>query len=193
MADYTEAFEVSGQVIHMSKKTPSIPFTSNVKALFPALTEAQIARIRAHGNSRQVRRGDVLVEPGQHSVHLFIVLSGEIEVVRPTGTSEDLVAVFQHGMFTGEINVLSGRRSLVQIRASESGEVIDIDRQHLMALIQADSELSEIMLRAFILRRVEIIARGFGDAVLIGSSHCAGTLRVKEFLTRNGYPYTAVD
>src|SRR5262245_54733989 len=167
MADYTEAFEVSGQVIHMSKKTPSIPFTSNVKALFPALTAAQIARIREHGNLRQVHRGDVLVEPGQHSAHLFVVVSGEIEVVRPTGTSEDLVAVFQSGMFTGEINVLSGRRSLVQIRASESGEVIDIDRQRLMALIQTDSDLSDIMMRAFILRRVESIAHGFGDVVLI--------------------------
>jgi thioredoxin reductase (NADPH) len=177
----------------MSKRTPSIPTTSNVKALFPVLTEAQIARIRARGNLRQVQRGDVLMERGAHSVHLFVVVSGEIEVVRPSGTSEDLVAVFQHGMFTGEINVLSGRRSLVRVQASETGEVIDIDRQHLMALIQGDSELSDIMMRAFILRRVEIIAHNFGDAVLIGSSHCAGTLRIKEFLTRNGYPYTSVD
>src|SRR5262245_18894711 len=158
----------------MSKRTPSIPTTSNVKALFPVLTEAQIARIRARGSFRQVQRGDVLIKPGAPAAHIFVVVSGEIEVVRPTNTSEDLVAVFQHGMFTGEISVLSGRRSLVQIRASETGEVIDIDRHNLMGLIQGDSELSDIMMRAFILRRVEIIAHNFGDAVLIGSSHCAG-------------------
>jgi len=177
----------------MSKRTPVIPLTPNVKAMFPVLTAAQMARIQSRGTLRQVHRGDVLIEPGEHAAHLFVVVSGEIEVARRTQTSEDLVAVFQHGMFTGEINALSGRRSLVQVRASESGEVIDIDRQNLMTLIQADSELSDIMMRAFILRRVEIIAHGFGDVVLIGSSHCAGTLRIRDFLTRNGYPYAAVD
>jgi thioredoxin reductase (NADPH) len=89
--------------------------------------------------------------------------------------------------------MLSGRRALVRARASESGEAIELDREHLLALVQTDSELSEILMRAFILRRVELIAHGFGDVVLIGSSHCAGTLRVKEFLTRNAHPYTYID
>jgi len=161
--------------------------------MFPVLTPAQTSRLRARGNVRFVDRGQVLVERGEYTARLFVVLSGEIEVVRPTATSEDLVAVFQPGMFTGEINVLSGRRSFAQVRASESGEVIEIERQHLMTLVQADSELSDIMMRAFILRRVEMIARGFGDVILIGSSHCAGTLRIKDFLTRNGYPYASMD
>jgi thioredoxin reductase (NADPH) len=71
--------------------------------------------------------------------------------------------------------------------------VIELDREQLLALVQTDSELSEIIMRAYILRRVELIAHGFGDVVLIGSNHCAGTLRVKEFLTRNGHPYAYVD
>lgn len=71
--------------------------------------------------------------------------------------------------------------------------MIELDREHLLALVQTDSELSEIIMRAFILRRVELIAHGFGDVVIIGSSHCAGTLRVKEFLTRNGHPYSYLD
>ncbi len=142
---------------------------------------------------RPVNRGEVLLEAGEHSAHFFAVISGEIEVVRQSGTGEELVAVFQPGMFTGEVNMLSGRRSFVQLRASEPSEVVDVDRERLMELIQADSELSEILMRAFILRRVEIIAHGFGDVVLIGSNHCAGTLRIKEFLTRNGYPYSSVD
>jgi len=96
-------------------------------------------------------------------------------------------------MFTGEVNIPSGRRSFVQLRVSEPSEVVDVDRERLMELIQADSELSEILMRAFILRRVEIIAHGFGDVVLIGSNHCVGTLRVKDFLTRNGYPHSSVD
>jgi thioredoxin reductase (NADPH) len=89
--------------------------------------------------------------------------------------------------------MLSGRQALVSLRVGESGEVIDVKRDDLLALVQTDSELSDIFMRAFILRRVELIAHGFGDAVLIGSSFCQATLRVKEFLTRNGHPYTFVD
>ena len=89
--------------------------------------------------------------------------------------------------------MLSGRPGLVRIRATESGEVIEIDRGQLLLLVQTDSELGDIFMRAFILRRVELIARGFGDVVLVGSTHCSGTLRVKEFLTRNGHPYSYID
>ena len=71
--------------------------------------------------------------------------------------------------------------------------MIELDREHLLALVQTDSELSEILMRAFILRRVELIAQGLGDVVLVGSNHCSGTLRVKEFLTRNGHPYAYID
>jgi len=170
-----------------------MPTSPNTAAVFPVLTTAQMARIATHGRMRPVNRGEVLLEAGEHSAHFFAVISGEIEVVRQSGTGEELVAVFQPGMFTGEVNMLSGRRSFVQLRASEPSEVVDVDRERLMELIQADSELSEILMRAFILRRVEIIAHGFGDVVLIGSNHCAGTLRIKEFLTRNGYPYSSVD
>ncbi len=71
--------------------------------------------------------------------------------------------------------------------------MIELDREQLLALVQTDAELSEILMRAFILRRIELIAGGLGDVVLIGSMHCAGTLRVKEFLTRNGHPYHYID
>src|SRR5262249_13780062 len=76
---------------------------------------------------------------------------------------------------------------------SEDGEAIQLDREPFLALIQADAELSEILMRAFILRRLELIAHDLGDVVVIGSSHSAGTLRVKEFLTRNGHPFHYVD
>ena len=116
-----------------------------------------------------------------------------VEIVRPSGANETLVALYGPGQFTGEVNMLSGRPALLRVRASEAGEVIELDREHLLALVQTDSELSEIIMRAFILRRVELIAHGLGDVVLVGSNHCAGTLRVKEFLTRNGHPYSYID
>src|SRR5205814_4749997 len=80
-----------------------------------------------------------------------------------------------------------------RMRASQAGEVIELSREQMLALVQADSELSEILMRAFILRRVELIAHGMGDVVLVGSSHTAGTLRIKEFLMRNGHPYSYID
>ena len=73
----------------------------------------------------------------------------------------------------------------MRIRAITRGEVIELAREQLLGLIQTDTELSEIFMRAFILRRIELIASGYGDVVLIGSTHCAGTLGVKEFQTRN--------
>jgi len=89
--------------------------------------------------------------------------------------------------------MLSGRRGLVRIRAGEPSEVIEIDREDLLSLVQTDSELSDILMRAFILRRLQLIARGIGNVVLIGSIHSLDSLRIKEFLTRNGHPYSYID
>jgi thioredoxin reductase (NADPH) len=166
---------------------------SSIDRMFPTLTKAQIARIAALGHARQVHRGEVLVEAGELTARFFVVNSGQIEIVQSKGETEELVAVFLPGMFTGEVTMLSGRRGLARIRASESSEVIEVNREHLLGLVQTDSELSDILMRAFILRRVELIARALGDVVLVGSSHCSGTLRIKEFLTRNGHPYSFID
>jgi thioredoxin reductase (NADPH) len=161
--------------------------------IFPTLTAAQISRIVAHGHVRHIEQGEVLVDAGEPVTRLFVVTAGQIEVVRASEVNEETVAVFRPGMFTGEVAILSGRRGLAQIRATQSGEVIEVDREQLLSLVQTDSELGDILMRAFILRRSELIARGVSDVVLVGSIHCAGTLRVKEFLTRNGHPYSYID
>lgn len=124
---------------------------------------------------------------------MFVVKTGQVEVVQPSGASEKPVALFLPGQFTGEISILSGRPILVRVRAKEAGEVIEIDRDHLLQLVQTDSELSEIFMRAFILRRVELILQELGNVVLLGSDHSQGTLRIREFLGRNGHPYSYID
>jgi thioredoxin reductase (NADPH) len=167
--------------------------TSNREHLFPTLTDAQIARIGSHGRRRAITRGDVLVEVGDKVVPFFVVVSGELQILRPAGSSETLIVTHLPGQFSGEGNMITGRRSLARVRVSESGEVIELDREQVLSLVQTDAELSEILMRAFILRRTELIARGLGDVVVIGSTHCAGTLRVKEFLTRNGHPFAYID
>jgi len=97
------------------------------------------------------------------------------------------------GDFSGEVSILAGRRSLTTLRVGEPGEVVELDRDALLQLVQTDAELSEIFVRAFLLRRVALIAEGFGDVILVGSNHSSDTLRIKEFLTRNTYPYSAID
>jgi thioredoxin reductase (NADPH) len=176
---------------------PALPvpltFASSVERIFPTLTPAQVKRIAVHGRVRSIQAGEVLFEAGERVVPFFVVTSGRLEMVLPFGTTERLVTVYGPGQFTGEVNMLSGRPVLARSRASEAGEVIELDREHLVALVQTDSEIGEIIMRAFIIRRVELIAQGLGDVVVVGSNHCSGTLRVKEFLTRNGHPYAYID
>ena len=173
--------------------TLKLTIASPVDQMFPKLTPAQIKRVTIHGRVRSIKRGEVLIESGDRIVPFFVITAGQIEIVRPSGTSQTLITVHGPGQFTGEINMLSGRRSIARARVIESGEVVQLTRERILALVQTDTELGEIFMRAFIFRRVELIAHGLGDAVLIGSSHCAGTLRVKEFLTRNSHPYAYID
>jgi thioredoxin reductase (NADPH) len=175
-----------------TSEAPAAPDTRD-DSRFPTLTAAQIDRIAAHGRHRPIARGEVLVQAGVPNVHFFVVIAGRIEVVRTANEVESVVTVHSPGQFTGEVNMLSGRPSLVSVRVIEDGEVIDLMRDQLLLLVQTDAELSEIFMRAFILRRVALIAHEFGDVVLIGSDHSPGTLRIREFLTRNGNPYQNVD
>ena len=160
--------------------------------IFPRLTPAQVARVASHGRVRPVAAGEVLLEAGDPLTRMFVVTSGQVEAIR-LGDVEQLVAVFRVGQFTGEMHSLSGRPAMAQIRASEPGEVVEVQREDLLALVQTDSELSEILMRAFILRRIDLVAQSVGDVVLIGSTQSPGTLRAKEFLTLNGHPHTYVD
>ena len=179
------------RVIRRSRPSRSPSLASD--RVFPTLTPEQVSRIASHGRRRSTIRGDVLIEVGDKAVPVFVVISGELQALRPAEGGDTLIVSHQAGQFSGEANMISGRRALARLRVSEAGEVIQLDREQLLALIQTDAELSEILMRAFILRRLELIARHLGDVVVIGSAHCAGTLRAKEFLTRNGHPFQYID
>jgi len=178
----------------MSDARRGLPLTkSQREKIFPKLTSVQIDRIATRGHVRSMEEGEVLYEQGHRAAPLFVVISGELEVVRPSVPVETLITTYESGQFTGEVGTLSGRRSLFRVRATKPGKVIELDRQQMLALIQTDTELGEILMRAFILRRVELIAAGVGDIVLIGSAYSASTLRIKGFLMRNGQPYSNMD
>jgi thioredoxin reductase (NADPH) len=160
---------------------------------FPILTPAQIARLAPHGKRIAVHKGQILAEPGERHRKLFVVLSGSIEVVRPTMQGEQLVTVIVPGGFTGEMSTLRGVGSLARARVREDGELLAIPDDQLRTVVQTDARLSELFMRAFILRRVALVAAQQGDVILIGSRHSAGTLRVQQFLSRNAFPFVNLD
>jgi len=177
-----------------SQKTPWETISPEQREkLFPTLTPAQIARVAAHGKKRQASAGEVLVEQGDYNLPFVVVISGVLEVVRSTDAGEELIVAYGAGNFLGDVTMLSSRRSLMRARMRDAGEIIEIDRITLQGLVQSDAELGDIFMRAFILRRIELIAHGWGDVVVLGSNNSAGTLRIREFLSRNGHPYIDLD
>jgi thioredoxin reductase (NADPH) len=160
---------------------------------FPALTMPQIDRIRPSGKLRKVNAGEILFEPDDTVIPFFVLLSGNMAIVQPSLNGEREIATHGPGEFTGEIAMISGQRSLVRGRITEAGEVLQVGPKEFRSIIAKDAELNEIFMRAFILRRLALISKGNGNVIVLGSRHCSGTLRLREFLTRNAYPYTYVD
>jgi thioredoxin reductase (NADPH) len=165
----------------------------NQEQAFPALTPSQIDRIRPFGRIRQTTAGEILFEPGDATAHFFVLLSGALEIVQLTVQGERLIVTHQAGSFTGEMTSISGRGALARGRVSAAGEFLELTPEALRTLVARDGELSGIFMRAFILRRVMLISSGSGNAILLGSRHSAKTLRLREFLTRNGHPHTYID
>src|SRR3954466_6470247 len=161
--------------------------------MFPKLTAPQLARIAEHARRFATLAGEVLVEPGQGHHELMVVLSGSLEVGLPGPRGEEIVTLLMPGDFAGEMSTLRGVPGFARIRVRESGEVLAINEDSLRNLVQTDAEISEMCMRAFILRRMGLVASGQSDAMLLGSRHSPGTLRLREFLTRNNYPYVSID
>ncbi len=166
---------------------------ANATLLFPTLTPAQIARIAAHGVIRPVTPGEVLIEGGQINVPFFVLKTGEIEVIRPSGLGDLLIAVLGPAQFTGDVSMILGRPAQMRLRVRAAGEVVQLTGDQMHALIQTDAEISEVLMKALIYRRTELVAQGIGDVLLVGSARSASTLRIKEFLTRNGHPFKYLD
>ncbi len=161
--------------------------------MFPTLTAAQIARVAALAVEVRYDDGAIVVEQGDHDVPLFVVLEGLVEIVSPRGKLEVPVTVHAPGEFTGEVTLLNNGRALVRARARGPVRLLRVESPALRSLVQSDAELSEILMRAFILRRVGLLSAHAGDAVIVGSLDSAATLRLQSFLGRNGHPYRYLD
>jgi thioredoxin reductase (NADPH) len=165
----------------------------NQEHAFPSLTASQIQRIRPYGKVRETKVGEILFEPGDVSVPFFVILSGAMEIVQPSLNGERKIVTHQAGGFTGEMTMISRRGALARGRVTEAGEFLEVSAENLNHLVARDADLSEILMRAFILRRLLLISTGQGNVILLGSRHSANTLRLREFLSRNGHPHHYMD
>src|SRR5882757_6659348 len=120
----------------------------DLDALFPTLTAAQIGRLQPQGRVRDVARGDALVRIGERIDRMFVVVSGQLEIVSMHVDSERSIATLAAGQFTGETSMLSGRPGIARVFVTAPGQVLEVDRERLRALLQNDPDLSETLMRA---------------------------------------------
>jgi thioredoxin reductase (NADPH) len=169
-------------------------YESRREQMFPKLTAQQIARLERHGRRIRTTAGQVLQEAGEGHRDLYVVLAGSLEIVRPGLQGELPITVEVAGDFTGEMSTLRGLAGFTRVAVREAGEVLAIRESELRTLVQTDSEIMEIFMRAFILRRMGLIAADqAGDVILVGSMHSSATVRLVQFLTRNTYPFVMRD
>ncbi len=160
---------------------------------WPVLTNVEIDRARPYGRVPQAQLGEILYRPGEVGASCYILLSATVQIVQPSIDGERLITNHCPGTFTGEAGMIAGQRTLVLARVIQGGEVLELRPEDLRTLVARDAGLSEIFLRAFVLRRLLLINRQLGNVVVIGSRHSADTPRLREFLGRNGHPNTYVD
>ncbi|SMP63479.1 FAD-dependent oxidoreductase [Noviherbaspirillum suwonense] len=160
---------------------------------FPVLNDAQFAILSSYGQRRSYKADELLFREGDRHVPMFVLRSGRVAVERNTIAGPHQLATHGPGAFTGEVGTLAGRGAIATARAVEDTEVIAIDEEALRQLVVAEADLSELIMRAFILRRVALIEDKCGGTILIGSSHSSDTLRLREFLGRNGQPVAYFD
>jgi thioredoxin reductase (NADPH) len=172
---------------------PKINTPDRQAEAYPVLTPAHIDRLRSYGKVRSVKAAEVLFEPGKSGMSCFVVLSGKLDIVVFGLSGEKVFVTYGPGQFSGEVVLISGAHALSRGRVAEPGEFLEIGADALRTLIAKDAELSDIFMRAFLLRRVAMISGGLGNVAVLGSQHSSNTLRLREFLTRNGHPYRYVD
>ena len=165
--------------------------------MFPILNAMHLetARRFASGPAQTFKPGDVVYDVGTRNAPSWLVLDGGLEVVRRDGLHrESSVISLSAGQFSGEVSQLSGYGTIAAGRAGPDGcTALPFDAPHIRALMVGSAELGEIMMRAFILRRVALIQEGGSGSLLIGHPNSPDLLRLQGFLARVGYPYSVLD
>ena len=172
---------------------PSDPWARQEQT-FPKLPDEMISAVTAFGQEEAPAPAALLFERGQRSVDFFLVLQGNIEVfeIDLAGVPQ-LLRLIGPGQFTGELYLLNERQALVSARAGLATRVVRVRRADFRRLLSSEPDIAEILMRAFILRRVGYILHGTAGVDLAGPGNGGDTLRIQQFMRRNGYPYRLLD
>jgi thioredoxin reductase (NADPH) len=158
--------------------------------IFPKLDELEIERVRRFGDARLFAAGESLWTVGQVAAGLMVIVTGKVAVAeRDQFDNHKPIVIHGPGNFLGELALLSGRPALVDAIAQESGEALIIPPERLRALMIAEAELGERIMRALILRRMAILEAGVGGPIILGRPENGDVLRLEGFLRRNGHPH----
>jgi thioredoxin reductase (NADPH) len=193
----TDEAGMSQRITTASKTASGAPSAASFprhEQTFPALTPQEIARMRRFAEARNYRDGEKLFETGKPGPGMFVVLSGHVTITQRDGLGHVTPIIDQGpGQFLAEIGQLSGRIALVDGQAEGDVETLLISPAQLRALLVAEADLGERIMRALILRRVNLIQAGVGGPVLIGPADSSDVIRLRGFLTRNGNPHHLLD
>ena len=157
--------------------------------MFPELDPFEIERMRRFGEARSFAQGEAIFTAGQVGPGLVVILSGEVDIVRHEFSHESLIVMHDPGQFMGELAQLAGRPALVDAVANKPVQALIIAPERLRALLIAEAELGERIMRALILRRVGLLETGVGGPIIVGRADNADVLRLQGFLRRNGHPH----
>ena len=179
-------------LINRDKLDPTDPYAREEQT-FPKFSEDQIERIKAFGTIEDLPKGTVVFERGDRSVDFFVLLKGNIEIYEHRKDGQNTITIHGENQFTGEIDLFNDRQILVGGRMGEDGTVIRVRRSCFRQLITAEPDIGEMVMRAFILRRVGLISHKQGSVTLLSKGQSADSVRIERFLRRNGYPVEALD
>ena len=159
----------------------------------PVLTPKQIQRVAALATPREAAPGEILYEPDDATPPVYVVISGAIKIVAVGSGVDSTVTIYTSGQFSGELLMIAGRRSIYRCQAVEFSQLLELSAKDLTQLIGKDAELSDIFMKAFLARRLSLRESALGNVLILGSKYSANTLALRQFLTRDGYPFTYVD
>ena len=166
---------------------------NRTEQIFPTLTDEQIDRIKPFGKVQSLKKGTVLFERGERSVDFFVVLKGFVEIYDYAADGTRVITVHREQQFTGELDLFNDREILVGGRMGADGQVIRLRREQFRKLIAAEPEVNEIIMQAFILRRMGLISHKQASVSVVASHQSGDALRIERFLERNGYPLEVLD
>ena len=161
--------------------------------MFPKLNHAEIAMLSTFGSERSTEGSEILFDPGDTNVPVFVVLDGCLDIVRVFKKGEPLVVSHDPGEFSGEVNLLLGGPSSIRAKTKEPSRLLEIQRKDLLHIAETHSVLSPVFLSSYLLRWEYSVSSRPEESLLVGSNHSAGTLRVRNFLAQNACPYTYLD